>query len=247
MVARRCRLRSRRSGLEVVKIVIVIRWLGVKDVKTTTAARRRLLASSSRRWGRLVVAKVKQILFRLFRFRRLGLLCSGARRTRSTSRRRSRICFVVLIVFIELAAASTSGILEVIRCTPKPTSVTINTSTVSTVPQAVAAKTSIPAAAIRQAAPDAHATFEAAEFISVGPSLLSFRTDKIDITKQFHQFGRPVAHVDTLVLPILIDIMELAKHAKQRHVGPRIVDHSFRSVLNKKFQKLKTLQHTNHN
>ena len=69
--------------------------------------------------------------------------------------------------------------------------------------------------------------FETAELVTVGASLLALSANLIHVAQQFDQLRGPIAHVDTLVLPVHVNIVELSQHPQQRHVRSRIVDHPF--------------------
>lgn len=74
-------------------------------------------------------------------------------------------------------------------------------------------------------------TLKATELIAISSGLLSFCTNLIYIAEKLHQLRRSVAHIDTLILPVLIDVVELAEHSEKGHMRPRIVNNSFRSVF----------------
>lgn len=227
----------RGSRLEVIEVIVVHR-LGLEDIQPACCSG--LLAGGSRSGrGSLLFSEINQVRFRLFRGRWLRLSSSGTRRTWAPPWR-ACIALFVLIVLLELVA-SPAEVLEVVRATSKPASIPENASTVSPVSHTVATKPPISATGAGQAASDAHTALETAELIPVGPGFLPLRSDHINIPQQFDELGRPIAHIDTLILPVLVDEMELAEHSQERHVGPRIVDDSFRSVLNKELQQLETL------
>jgi hypothetical protein len=225
--------------LEVIEIVFV-RRLGVENIQAATGSG--LLPSSSRGGsGGLLLAEINKIRLRLFRGSWVRFPASSARRTGTASPGRARIPLFILVVLLE-PVAPPAEILEVVRAASEPTPVSKDATAISPIPHAVAAKASVSAASTRQAASNAHAAFKAAELVPVGPGLLPLGTDHVDIAEQFDELRRPVAHVDTLVLPVLVDEMELTQHSQQRHMGSRIVDDSLRSVLDKELQELKALE-----
>lgn len=143
-------------------------------------------------------------------------------------------CFVVVfIVFLE-SIASTSRILEFARIASETTTIAVYSSTVATITHAFAAKAAISSTRCRKAS--THTTFNTAELITIGARLLSFGSNRVDITKEFHQFLRAIADIDTLILPIIINEVELTKHAEERKVGARVVNNSFGTILDQEFK-----------
>lgn len=189
-----------------------------------------------RSWRRdLVVTKVNEIFFRrLWWLRSLRLLLgpSWAGCSPPTG---------VLLVFVILleTAAPPAGIPEIVGIATKASTVTVDTSTVSS--ETFTAEASVSAAGAGEAAAKAHAALDTTELVPVGSGLLSLCTDEIDVAQQLDQLLRAIAHVDTLVLAIVIDIVELAEHPQERDVGPGIINDSFRTVLDQEFKELKGL------
>lgn len=233
------RRRCGSRGLEVVKFV-VIGSAGsrrrVEDIQAVAATRRFLPSSRGACGDGFFLAKVEKIRFGCLRRLRLGL-APRARRA-SASPRGACIGFVIFIVLVEPVVAP-AGILEVAGSPSEAATVTENASAVSSKRHAIATKASV--AATRHTPAHVRPSFEATKLVTVGPGLLALCADHVDIPKELDQFGRPVAHVDSLILPVLIDVVELTQHSKERHMGSGVVNHAFGSVLHEEFQKLEAL------
>ncbi|MCO9238449.1 hypothetical protein KUX60_23865, partial [Salmonella enterica subsp. enterica serovar Kentucky] len=122
----------------------------------------------------------------------------------------------------------------------------VDTSAVSAKGEALAAEASIstPSRASDPAADttsNSGSALKSTEFVTISPGLLSFGTNQFNVTQQLNQLLRTVPHVDSLILAIRVDVVELTEHANEGQVRSGIVDNTFRSVFNEEFKKLETL------
>lgn len=97
----------------------------------------------------------------------------------------------------------------------KPTSISVNFSRIATVVARLATESSITAAATTTAtgeASHAHTSFNTSIFILVHASFLPLLSDSIHIAKKLDQLVGSVPDIDTLILSVWINVVELAEH-----------------------------------
>jgi hypothetical protein len=136
-----------RRGLEIIKVIVEVGRSGIKHVEAIAATNGLLSGGNRVRWGgcgrgRIVIEEVNQVRFRCLWCLRLLRWLSTERRARCLSSSRGGICLIVLVVFIKSVGAS-PGILEFAGAASETTTVTIDSSAISTKGQTIAAEASI--------------------------------------------------------------------------------------------------------
>ena len=132
--------------------------------------------------------------------------------------------------------------MEIAGAAAKPAAVTEHAATVSAIANAIASEPRVSATGPRHAAAaaadarsDARSALETPELIAVGAGLLPLGPDQFNVSEQFDQLRRAVAHVDALILAVLIDEVKLAEHSEEGHVGSGVVDDTLGAVLDEEF------------
>jgi hypothetical protein len=129
-------------------------------------------------------------------------------------------------------------ILESGRVSSIPTTVAINFPSISAISSFLASKAAISASTGHTST---YPPFNASIFVSIGPSFLSLGSNRINIAEQLRKFLGSISNVDTLILAILINEMELPKHSEEGDVLAGVVYYSFGTILHKEFEQLKRL------